>query len=84
MEDVLLRLDFEHSNAVQEQIVRLIFVFFYHNIGTIDYIERFNRIRYMCKISRTSSLHFHRHIYRLKLLQIKDACIHFNFTLIFK
>jgi len=77
LEDLLLRLDFEHSNLVQEQIVRLIFDFFCHRqIGVIDYVERFNRIRYMCKISRTSSLHFHRLIYRLELISIKEAVTH--------
>ncbi|KAI1718361.1 condensin II non structural maintenance of chromosomes subunit domain-containing protein [Ditylenchus destructor] len=74
MDDLLMRLDFEHSNSVQQEIVLLIFKSFCpKTIEGIDFAERYKRIRFMCKKSRNASLHFHRWIYRLKLVTVEQA-----------
>lgn len=74
MEDLLLRLDFEQSRMVQNQIVKLILrPYIPQHLEGIDYLERFKRIHHMCKISSTASRHFHHLIYPLGLISIEIA-----------
>uniref|UniRef100_A0A915DLV9 Uncharacterized protein n=1 Tax=Ditylenchus dipsaci TaxID=166011 RepID=A0A915DLV9_9BILA len=52
MDEMLRRLDFEHSTAVQSQIVMLVYKSFSPRlVEGIDYIERFKRIRYMSELA---------------------------------
>lgn len=74
MEDILLRLDFENSKAIQSEIIILIFRMFWHKqLEGSDYLKRIKRIKYMIKISRLASLHFHRFVFSLKLITVEDA-----------
>lgn len=74
MDELLRRLDFEHSRNVQNQIVRLIFMpFIPGKVEGIDYQERFKRIYFMCKQSWNASRHFHHLIYPLGLIPIETA-----------
>lgn len=74
MNNLLQRLDFEHSKSVQREIVKLLFrPFIPKHIDGIDYVERFKRVFLMCKVSRQASLNFHHLIYPQKLIGIEIA-----------
>ena len=83
MKDIILRLDFEHSHSIKNQIVKLIFKpFVPQEVEGIDYMERFKRIYFMCKISSNASLSFHHLIYPLGLLPIGIAVHHIKCLLL--
>jgi len=74
MNNLLLRLDFEHSKSVQREIVQLLFrPFIPKHVDGIDYMERFKRVFLMCKTSRNASFHLHHLIYPQKLIGIEMA-----------
>ena len=83
MNDVLHRLDFEHSKNVQNQIVRLLVrPFIPQQVDGIDYIERFKRIYFMCKESSNAARHFHHLIYPLGLITMEVAVHHIRSLLL--
>nr|CAD2173313.1 unnamed protein product [Meloidogyne enterolobii] len=83
MNNLLLRLDFEHSKSVQREIVQLLFrPFIPKHVDGIDYMERFKRIFLMCKTSRNASFHLHHLIYPQKLIGIEMAVHHIRSLLL--
>uniref|UniRef100_A0A914MXS5 Condensin-2 complex subunit G2 n=1 Tax=Meloidogyne incognita TaxID=6306 RepID=A0A914MXS5_MELIC len=83
MNNLLLRLDFEHSKSVQREIVQLLFrPFIPKHVDGIDYMERFKRVFLMCKTSRNASFHLHHLIYPQKLIGIEVAVHHIRSLLL--
>ncbi|KAL7073029.1 hypothetical protein ACQ4LE_007869 [Meloidogyne hapla] len=83
MNNLLLRLDFEHSKSVQREIVQLLFrPFIPKHVDGIDYMERFKRVFLMCKTSRNASFHLHHLLYPQKLIGIEMAVHHIRCLLL--
>ncbi|XGW03941.1 hypothetical protein V3C99_015239 [Haemonchus contortus] len=82
MEEVLARLQVETSESVRREIVPLIFKSFFPDRERADQGERMRRIAFLIKHGRICSLTFHRLLFPLGLITVKDAVEHILFMTI--
>ncbi|CAJ0591135.1 unnamed protein product [Cylicocyclus nassatus] len=82
MEEVLARLQIETSESVRRQIVPLIFKSFFPDPERVDRNERMKRIAFLIKHGRICALSFHRLLFPLGLVTIKEAVEHIQFMTI--
>ncbi|VDM71399.1 unnamed protein product [Strongylus vulgaris] len=82
MEEVLARLQVETSESVRRQIVPLIFKSFFPDPKRVDRNERMKRIAFLIKHGRICALTFHRLVFPLALVTVKEAVEHIQFMTI--
>ncbi|KAL6740996.1 hypothetical protein Aduo_014295 [Ancylostoma duodenale] len=82
MEEVLARLQVEVSESVRREIVPLIFKSFFPDRDRVDQNERMRRIAFLIKHGRICALTFHRLIFPLGLVTVKEAVEHIQFMTI--
>lgn len=80
MDDILYRLDFEHSDSVKLEITKLLCKM-YCPLKKSNIEDRYSRVRHMVKTSRNAALQFHRLIFSTNLITVEIAGISdlFNF-----
>uniref|UniRef100_A0A1I7XKL7 Condensin complex subunit 1 n=1 Tax=Heterorhabditis bacteriophora TaxID=37862 RepID=A0A1I7XKL7_HETBA len=82
MDDILARLEIEPSESVRKEIVPLIFKSFFPDRDHVDQNERMRRASFLVKQGRICALTFHRLIYPLNLVSVKEAVEHIQFLTI--
>lgn len=82
MEEVLARLQVETSESVRREIVPLIFKSFFPDKERADQKERMKRIAFLIKHGRVCALTFHRLLFPLNLVTVKEAVEHIQFMTI--
>ncbi|PIO74219.1 hypothetical protein TELCIR_03780 [Teladorsagia circumcincta] len=82
MEEVLARLQVETSESVRREIVPLIFKSFFPDRDKADQSEKMRRIAFLIKHGRICALTFHRLIFPLGLVTVKEAVEHILFMTI--
>uniref|UniRef100_A0A158PAE8 Condensin complex subunit 1 n=1 Tax=Angiostrongylus cantonensis TaxID=6313 RepID=A0A158PAE8_ANGCA len=82
MEEILARLQVETSESVRREIVPVIFKSFFPDRGRADQNERMRRIAFLIKHGRICALTFHRLVFTLGLVTVKDAVEHIQFMTI--
>ncbi|VDL78971.1 unnamed protein product [Nippostrongylus brasiliensis] len=82
MEEVLARLQVETSESVRREIVPLIFKSFFPDRDRADLSERMRRIAFLIKHGRICALTFHRLLFPLALVTVKEAVEHIQYMTI--
>ncbi|KAK6035790.1 hypothetical protein COOONC_26705, partial [Cooperia oncophora] len=82
MEEVLARLQVETSESVRREIVPLIFKSFFPDKDRADQSEKMRRIAFLIKHGRICALTFHRLLFPLGLVTVKEAVEHILFMTI--
>ncbi|KAJ1374170.1 hypothetical protein KIN20_036795 [Parelaphostrongylus tenuis] len=82
MEEVLARLQVETSETVRREIVPVIFKSFFPDRERADQNERMRRIAFLIKHGRVCALTFHRLVFTLGLVTVKEAVEHIQFMTI--
>ncbi|KHJ84740.1 hypothetical protein OESDEN_15543, partial [Oesophagostomum dentatum] len=73
MEEILARLEIETSETVRRQIVPLIFKSFFPDLERVNRNDRMRRIAFLIKHGRICALTFHRLVFPLGLVTVKEA-----------
>ncbi|KHJ79444.1 hypothetical protein OESDEN_20909 [Oesophagostomum dentatum] len=76
MEEILARLEIETSETVRRQIVPLIFKSFFPDLERVNRNDRMRRIAFLIKHGRICALTFHRLVFPLGLVTVKEAVEH--------
>ncbi|KAJ1355264.1 hypothetical protein KIN20_012596 [Parelaphostrongylus tenuis] len=82
MDEILARLQVETSESVRREIVPVIFNSFFPDRERADQNERMRRIAFLIKHGRVCALTFHRLIFTLGLVTVKEAVEHIQFMTI--
>lgn len=79
IEDILYRLDFEESEAIEREISKLLFLCLFENNMSNE--QRYKLVNKLCSINRTATLDLHRLFYSIPAVDTRGIFAHLTSTL---